>query len=214
MKKGYGTSEIVIRKFNPLRIVEGVAGHFLNDDAEQKIGNFLLLNSNAQRYQKDFLEPLKWNAIAEETGELIYVECDWLRDWSRNRLPASTKIAFWTLLRATPYLTWLLVTENPADCLPADWGNGYQNVGLGIQVKNRQQALERIEVLRKTPSVFRYLEIGPLEEALGEINLQGIDLLRTMNSGKKFTRKQNLWGARISAQFNAMRNVKTSCSTF
>jgi hypothetical protein len=56
--------------------VEGVAGHFLNDDAEQKISDFLLLNSNAQRYQKDFLEPLKWNAIAEETGELIYVECD------------------------------------------------------------------------------------------------------------------------------------------
>ena len=192
--------------FNPLRLVEGKGGHHANDDAEQKYLDFAQNAINAKRFVKEFSEPHKWNNTAKETGELIHVECDWLKDWSSNRLPATLKNIFWHLLRHTPYLTLLLVIENPAERLPTDWGNGFKNVALGVQVQNRQQALARIEMLRKTPAAFRYLEICSFDDDLGEINLEGIELLKLDNT-KKFSRKQKLWHERFTAQFDAMRKM-------
>ena len=48
-----------------------------------------------------------------------------------------------------------------------------RNVWIGTSVENRK-VLDRIDHLRQTPAVVRFLSIEPLLEDLGEINLKGI----------------------------------------
>ena len=98
-------------------------------------------------------------------------------DWTDNNAPAGQRDRLWELIRATPNLDWQLLTKrapNIKRCLPTDWGNGYDNVWLGVTVENRQHGLPRIEHLRRAPAKVRFLSIEPLLEDLGEIDLTGI----------------------------------------
>ena len=52
-----------------------------------------------------------------------------------------------------------------ADRLPEDWGNGYENVWLGVTVEMKKY-LRRLDVLRKVPAVVRYVMCEPLLENL------------------------------------------------
>src|SRR6185437_4156982 len=47
----------------------------------------------------------------------------------------------WQLIRDTPQHTWQILTKRPEriiECLPEDWGEGYQNVWLGVTVENQK----------------------------------------------------------------------------
>jgi hypothetical protein len=84
----------------------------------------------------------------------------------------------WELFRRTPHLTWLILTKRPqhiSKFLPADWGEGYRNVWLGVTVENRKKGYPRIEALRRVPAAMRFLSCEPLLEGLPDIELKGID---------------------------------------
>lgn len=49
-----------------------------------------------------------------------------------------------------------------------------QNVWWGVSVENCQQGLPRVDLLRGTPAVVKWLSCEPLLEHLGTINLDGI----------------------------------------
>jgi protein gp37 len=57
--------------------------------------------------------------------------------------------------------------------LPADWGQGYPNVWLGVSVENKDY-LWRIDALRGIPARVRFLSLEPLLEDLGPLDLTGI----------------------------------------
>lgn len=122
-------------------------------------------------------KPVRWNRIAEATGTRHKVFCGSMCDWCDRNAPLGQRERLWDLIRATPNLDWQLLTKrapNIVKYLPADWGNGYSNVWLGVTVEDRKHGLLRIEHLRRIPAKIRFLSIEPLLEDLGTINLSGI----------------------------------------
>jgi len=66
---------------------------------------------------------------------------------------------------------WQILTKRPEriiQCLPGDWGDGWDNVWLGVSVES-QQYLHRAHTLAKIPAKTRFISAEPL---LGEIDLK------------------------------------------
>ena len=124
-------------------------------------------------------QPLSWDRTAAKDGTRPIVLAGELCDWCDDDpgVPEGARERMWELIRRTPHLRWALLTkrtENIAQYLPEDWGEGWDNVLLGATVENRA-VLSRIDDLRAIPAKARFLSIEPLLEDLGEINLSGID---------------------------------------
>ena len=76
----------------------------------------------------------------------------------------------WEAIRQRPDVFFLLLTKRPqrfAECLPADWGEGYENVMLSVTAENQRRADERLPILLGTPAKHRGFMaapfIGPLD---------------------------------------------------
>lgn len=70
----------------------------------------------------------------------------------------------WRIIRDTPH-TYQILTKRPeriAECLPADWDNGYPNVWLGVSVEDQDAANLRIPILKHIPAKIRFLSCEPL----------------------------------------------------
>lgn len=121
---------------------------------------------------KYWAEPLKWNIEAEKAGERHRVFCGSMCDVFEDHPTANAeRVRLWPLIRATPWLDWLLLTKRPENIeanLPEDWGNGYENVWLGTSVENSDY-VDRARVLAQIPAVLRFLSVEPL---LGPVALR------------------------------------------
>lgn len=127
----------------------------------------------------NWLKPRAWDKKAQALDERHKVFCASLADIFDDHpsIQQSWRDALWLLIRNTPNLDWLLLTKRPENYqkfLPADWGDGYHNVWLGISVENQQWADERIPVLAKTPAKVRFMSCEPL---LGDIMLTTAPLI-------------------------------------
>lgn len=115
----------------------------------------------------NFTQPLKWKDPA------LCFTCSW-SDWFIEDADAWRAEA-WATIKATPHITYQILTkriERAMECLPADWGDGYPNVWLGVSVEDQDAADKRIPLLLSTPAVVRFLSCEPL---LGEVQLTHID---------------------------------------
>lgn len=90
----------------------------------------------------------------------------------------------WRIIRQRPDIFFRLLTKRPqrfTDCLPEDWGDGYDNVMLNVTTENQKRADERLPILINTPAKHRgfmaapyigpvdadvYLRTGLIEEVL------------------------------------------------
>ena len=90
----------------------------------------------------------------------------------------------WEIVRQRPDVFFKFLTKRPerfSSCLPADWGNGYENVMLSVSAENQRRADERLPILLQTPArhrgfmaapyigpvdAERYLRTGLIEEVL------------------------------------------------
>ena len=128
--------------------------------------------------ESNWAGPAKWQRKAEKTGIRTQVFCASMGDWADNNAPSELRARLFDVIRATPNLDWQLLTKrapNIKRLLPADWGDGWDNVWLGVTVEDCKHGLPRIEHLRQVPAKLRFLSIEPLLEDLGSINLSGID---------------------------------------
>ena len=50
--------------------------------------------------------------------------------------------------------------------LPANWGDGYANVWLGMTSENQRETNRRLPILCRTPAVRRFVSAEPLLEAV------------------------------------------------
>ena len=119
-------------------------------------------------------KPLKWNREAAATGIRRKVFCASLADVFDNHrsIQPEWRDDLWALIRATPYLDWLLLTKRPGNIsqmLPPDWGDGYPNVWLGCTIANQEEADRDIPKLLATPAAIRFISAEPL---LGPVDLQ------------------------------------------
>jgi protein gp37 len=113
--------------------------------------------------------PRRWNAghaqFFAENGRRRRVFCASLADVFDNKADPAWREELWALIRETPNLDWLLLTKrvgNVAAMLPADWGDGYKNVWLGISVVNQMEADRDIGKLLAVPAKTRFLSMEPL----------------------------------------------------
>lgn len=123
-------------------------------------------------------KPLTWNRKAAAAGKRAKVFCASLADIFDVDGPADARERLWALIRRTPHLDWLILTKRPNNFkryLPADWGEGYENVWLGVTCENRIQGYPRVDALRRTPAKVRFVSCEPLLEDVSTIDLTGID---------------------------------------
>lgn len=124
--------------------------------------------------------PLKWNREAAGAGLRQRVFCGSMMDWAEQHPVAQdTRPHLWLLIRATPWLDWLMLTKRPGRiprCLPPDWGEGYPNVWLGTSIENAEVAF-RADHLRAVPAAIRFISYEPALGPLDDLDLAGIDWL-------------------------------------
>ena len=124
-------------------------------------------------------------------------------DWCDKNAPEGALEDVWELIRTTPMLDWQMLTKRAtliADRLPADWGDGYDNVWLGVTVENMEFGSPRIDALRKIPAKVRFLSCEPLLEALDDPTsiLAGIDwVIVGGESGPGYRPMRGRWAAEI-----------------
>lgn len=122
-----------------------------------------------------FNAPLKWERELAAKGETALVfTCSWSDFFIVNA--DAWRPEAWDIIRRTPHCIYQILTKRHgriAHHLPADWGDGYPNVWMGVTVENRD-ALRRLDVLRTIPARVRFASFEPLMEDLGDVNLEGI----------------------------------------
>lgn len=121
--------------------------------------------------------------------------------------PEGQRERLWQLIRETPNIDWQMLTKrapNIARYLPDDWGQGYENVWLGVTVENKSHGIPRIDALRKIPAKIRFLSIEPLLEDLGEFDLTGIHWVIVGGEADLNARPMEVyWVLKIMAQCRA-----------
>jgi protein gp37 len=109
-----------------------------------------------------FYAPLRgrrWRRLA--LGSHVFT-CSW-SDWFHEHADPWRNEA-WDVIRQRPDLIWQILTKRPeriADCLPADWGEGWPHVWLGVSIENRRY-VHRAELLRQAPAAVRFISAEPL----------------------------------------------------
>jgi protein gp37 len=109
----------------------------------------------------------RWRRLA--SGSRVFT-CSW-SDWSDPWRDEA-----WDIIRQRPDLIWQVLTKRPeriADCLPADWGEGWPHVWLGVSIENRRW-VQRAELLRRAPAGVRFVTA---ERLLGPLVLDGWTLV-------------------------------------
>lgn len=115
------------------------------------------------RSKTKFNDPLKW-------ADPAYVfTCSWSDFFHAVADPWRAEV--WDIIKRTPHLTYQILTKRHgriARNLPADWGEGYPNVWLGVSTETQHWADKRIPVLLDIPARVRWISAEPL---LGPIDL-------------------------------------------
>lgn len=117
-----------------------------------------------------FYAPLKWKNPA------LCFTCSW-SDWFHEDAD-QWRNEMWDIVRRTPHITYQILTKRAdriKDHLPADWGEGWANVWLGVSVENQGEDW-RIRELLKIPASVRFLSCEPL---LGTVDLSQFQPFRS-----------------------------------
>lgn len=77
----------------------------------------------------------------------------------------------WDIIRRRPDVNFWLLTKRAGrikDCLPWDWGEGWENVILNVTTENQRRADERIPILLEMPAKHKGVMIAPF---IGEVDI-------------------------------------------
>lgn len=78
----------------------------------------------------------------------------------------------WSMIRRRQDVIFYILTkraERLKECLPDNWGDGYENVILNVTCENQKRADERIPILLDIPAKHRGVMLAPL---IGPIDLE------------------------------------------
>jgi protein gp37 len=146
---------------------------------------------------KHWNEPLKWDARAANDGVRRLVFCSSMCDVFENHPTVIAELKkLWPLIKATPNLTWQLLTKRPArikSSLPDDWGQGYSNVWLGATIEDNR-FIGRANHLRSVPAACRFVSYEPATGPLNMLDLTGLDwVIFGGESGAGFRQHDPQW---------------------
>ncbi len=84
----------------------------------------------------------------------------------------------WAIIKETPHLIYQILTKRPErilEHLPEDWGDGYDNVWLGVTIENTDSK-SRLHELVTVPSKVKFISAEPLLERI-EFTQDEMDIL-------------------------------------
>lgn len=130
-------------------------------------------------------EPLKWNRSAEKSGIRARVFCASMADVFENYEGPSAervkeaRVRLWTLIEATPWLDWLLLTKRPKNIMamiPERWRCFLFpcNLWIGCTVENQEMAEKRLPYLLSIPAKVRFVSYEP---ALGPVDFTRVQVV-------------------------------------
>lgn len=118
-------------------------------------------------------EPIRWNRLAQKTGERRRVFCGSMCDVFEDHPDLVVPRArLWDVIAATPNLDWLLLTKRPENMIqmtPESWRSGWpSNVWAGTTVETQSWLEHRMLHLADVPSRVLWLSVEPM---LGPVHL-------------------------------------------
>src|SRR4051812_4471262 len=125
---------------------------------------------------------LKCERDAAKAGVRRRVFCASLADVFDNHhsVEPEWRSDLWQLIDRCRNLDWLLLTKRPQNIrkmLPADWGDGWPHVWLGVTTGLQAEADRRLPILLRIPAVVHFASIEPLLEPvdLSQYPAAGVD---------------------------------------
>ena len=101
----------------------------------------------------------------------------------------------WNMIKERQDCTFLFLTKRIArfmDCIPADWGEGWDNVVVGCTVENQQRAEERLEIFSRLPIRHKNIICQPMLSPIRlEPYLDGVELVVAGGESDRFARPMN-----------------------
>ena len=130
---------------------------------------------------KNFDAPIAKNKNGEykmKSGKLVYV-C-----FSSDFLIEDADVwrdECWKMMKERSDLHFLFLTkriERFMDCIPSDWGEGYDNVTIGCTIENQNRADQRLSLFSKMPIKHKNIICQPLIEKIDiEKYLDNVELV-------------------------------------
>lgn len=139
----------------------------------RRLGFDLWGNDKPRRFfgDKHWNQPLKWNRIAEKTGERRRIFVNSMSDTFEGRRDLDpVRERLWTLPPRTPLCDYLLLTKRPQNVLrmvPKAWSEAWpSNVWVGTTCEDQRWADIRLPFLEKVPAPVIFVSAEPLLSAL------------------------------------------------
>lgn len=85
----------------------------------------------------------------------------------------------WDFIRRRPDVTFSLLTKRASrikDCLPSDWGDGWENVTFSVSCENQKRLEERMPYLIDLPAKHRWVSLKPF--------IDEVDIAPYLETGK------------------------------
>lgn len=157
--------------------------------------------------QKHWNEPLRWHKKAVKEGKRHRVFCGSMCDWAEDHPTVIAELQkLWPLIKATPMLDWQLLTKRAhriGRSLPADWGQGYDNVWLGTTIENNNY-VARAKQLIANPAKVHFISYEPALGPLDKLDLTDIEwVIYGGESGPKRRPEDLDWARDMKARCEA-----------
>lgn len=118
---------------------------------------------------KQFDMPIKRSRDGEykiKSGEVVAtcLTSDFFLDWADDY-----RGKVWDIIRERKDLSFVIFTkriERFKDCVPDDWGDGWENVWIGCTCENQRRAEQRLPIFLDAPIKHRFIVCAPLLENL------------------------------------------------
>ena len=115
------------------------------------------------------LEKKRDGSYRIQSGEMIRVSMtsDFFLEEADQWRPGA-----WDMIRRRSDVIFYLLTKRPQrvrECLPADWGEGWENVFFNVTAENQKRADERVPILLDLPFKHKGVMCAPL---IGPVTLE------------------------------------------
>lgn len=114
----------------------------------------------------------------------------------------------WRIIRQRPDIVFRLLTKRASrikECLPLDWGEGYENVLLQVTTENQKRADERLSILLDIPAKHKGFMAAPF---IGEVDAE--EYLATGQFEEVLCGGENYDGAR-PCRFEWVKKLSDQC---
>ena len=117
----------------------------------------------------------------------------------------------WEIIKQRPDVYFLICTKRIhrfEECLPADWGDGYDNVIIAVTCENQDKANERMPILLSIKAKHKYVFVAPILE---QVDLS--EFLRSNQIERVCVGGESYEHARI-CDFEWVKFIKKTCDKY